>query len=66
MELQLQSRRWAWRAFDGSAAAVAGLAAGAVLMVLDLCWPLTFGDGNQWATSNKVAALVLGQQVLQS
>ncbi|MCY4755024.1 hypothetical protein [Pelomonas aquatica] len=66
MELQLQSRRWAWRAFDGSAAAVAGLAAGAVLMVLDLCWPLTFGDGNPWATSHKVAALVLGQQVLQS
>ncbi|MBV8034640.1 hypothetical protein [Roseateles sp.] len=66
MELHLQSHHRAWRTPDWSAAVVAGLAAGAVLMVLDLCWPLLFGDGNSWATSHKVAALVLGRQVLQS
>ncbi|CAM3998451.1 hypothetical protein [Roseateles saccharophilus] len=66
MELQLQSRHVSWRTPDWSAAAVAGLAAGAVLMVLDLCWPLVFGNGDPWATSHKIAALLLGQQALHS
>lgn len=66
MELQLHSRYWPWRVPDWSAAAVAGFAAGAVLMVLDLVWPLLFGDGNPWATAHMVSALLLGQQVLQS
>jgi len=66
MELQLQLRDWTWRTPDWLAAVVAGLAAGAVLMVLDLVWPLMYGDGNPWATAHKVAALVLGQQALQS
>ncbi|MBV8125381.1 MAG: hypothetical protein JOY60_03370 [Burkholderiaceae bacterium] len=66
MELRMNPRTLASREPDWSAAAVAGLAAGAVLMVLDLCWPLTFGDGNPWVTSHKVAALVLGPHALQS
>ena len=66
MELQLPLRGWAWRAPDWSAAVVAGLAAGAVLMVLDLVWPLMYGNGDPWATSHKIAALLLGQQALQS
>ncbi len=66
MELQVQSRQAVWRAPDWSAAAAAGLAAGAVLMVLDLVWPLMYGNGDPWATSHKVAALLLGQQTLQS
>ncbi|MBV8503067.1 MAG: hypothetical protein JO006_15290 [Paucibacter sp.] len=66
MELQLHSRHLTWQTPDLSAAAVAGLAAGAVLMVLDLCWPLIFGGGNPWAASHKVAALVLGPDALQS
>jgi hypothetical protein len=66
MELQMQSRHWSWRAPDWSSAAVAGLAAGALLMVLDLCWPLMFGNGDPWATSHKIAALLLGQQALLS
>jgi len=62
----MNPRSWASREPDWRAAAVAGLAAGAVLMVLDLCWPLTFGDGNPWVTSHKVAALLMGAQALQS
>jgi hypothetical protein len=66
MELQARSRHWPWTTPDWSAAIVAGLAAGALLMVLDLCWPLLLGDGNPWATSHQVAALLLGQRALQS
>jgi len=66
MELQMQHRHWPWRAPDWSAAVVAGLAAGAVLMVLDLVWPLLFGNGDPWSTSHKIAALVMGQQALLS
>lgn len=66
MELQVHSRYWPWRAPDGAAAIVAGLAAGAVLMVLDLLWPLMFGNGDPWATSHKIAALLMGQQVLHT
>lgn len=66
MELQMQSRHGSWRAADWSAAVVAGLAAGALLMVLDLVWPLLFGNGDPWGTSHKIAALVLGEQALQS
>lgn len=66
MELQLHPRYWPWRAPDAWAAIVAGLAAGALLMVLDLLWPLVLGNGDPWATSHKVAALLLGQQALHS
>jgi len=66
MELRLHFREWTWQAPDLIAAAVSGLAAGAVLMVLDLCWPLAFGDGNPWATSHKVAALAMGPEALWS
>jgi len=66
MDLHMQSIHWTGRSADWSAASVAGLVAGAVLMVLDLCWPLLLGDGNPWAASHKVAALALGPQALQS
>jgi hypothetical protein len=66
MELQLHPHYWTRSVPDWKAAAVAGLAAGAVLMVLDLCWPLALDGSSPWATPHKVAAIVMGQQALQS
>ena len=65
MELELQQHNWVRRAPDWTAAVVAGLAAGAILMVLELCWSVTLGE-SPWGVSRKVAALALGTQVLQS
>lgn len=51
---------------DWPAAAVAGLAAGAILMVLELFWSTFAGGGNPWAASHMVAAIVMGPDTLQS
>lgn|SRR5687768_14898401 len=64
MELQIQSHEWRSRRPDWAAAAAAGLVGGAVLMVLDLLWSV--GSGSPWRTSHLVAAIVLGQDTLQS
>lgn len=54
------------RRVDWPAAAVAGFAAGAVLMVLDLLWSIaTTGEG-PWATSHRIAAIVTGSQAAAS
>lgn len=66
MEVQMHPHYWVRRAPDWPAAVVSGLAASAVLMVLELCWSATLGDMGPWVVSRKVAAISMGQQVLQS
>jgi hypothetical protein len=65
MELGQQSVRWERRSADWPVAIVSGLAAGAVLMVLDLLWSSLI-TGGPWRTSNMIAPLFLGPDVLQS
>lgn len=65
MELQAQqSHRWESRMPDWPAAAVAGLVAGAIAMVIDLLWTALVQGGNPWQTSHQVAALLLGPELL--
>ena len=45
---------------DWAAAAVAGLAAGAVLMVLDLLWSSIFTPEGPWRTAHMIAPIFLG------
>lgn len=56
--LGLRSRHW--RAVDWGAAAVAGFAAGAVLMVLDLIWSAFFNLDGPWRTSHMIAPIFAG------
>jgi hypothetical protein len=65
MELRLHLRRWERREPDWAAAAVAGFAAGAVLMVLELAWAALSASDGPWRISQLVAALVLGPGTLQ-
>lgn len=65
MELHTHSHHWAQRAPDWTAAAVSGLAAGAVLMVIELLWSAVIVGTNPWATSHMIAAIVAGPDVLQ-
>ena len=51
---------------DWPAAAVAGLGAGAVLMVLELFWSALVTGGSPWTTSHLIAAIVMGPDTLQS
>ena len=64
MELQVQSHQWESRKPDWVAAAVAGLVAGAVAMVIDLLWTTLVLGANPWHTAHQVAALLLGSGVL--
>ena len=66
MELRMRSHRMEARRPDWTAAAVAGFVAGAILMVVELFWSTAFLDGNPWATSHKIAAMVLGRDALQA
>jgi hypothetical protein len=68
MELHLQSHHWERRAPDWLAAAVAGFAAGALLMVFELVWSvLVQGAGAAtWAVPRMIAAIALGPDSLQS
>lgn len=52
------------RRVDWVAAAVAGFAAGAALMVLQLLWAVADGGDGPWRVSQQVAALLLGPQAL--
>jgi hypothetical protein len=61
-QLQQMERRYA----DWPAAAVAGFGAGAILMVLDLFWSVAVTGDGPWVASRMIAAIVMGQQVLQS
>ena len=65
MELHLQSHRWEARLPDWAAAAVAGFGAGGVLMLLEICFVLATGSSDPWMTTRRVAALVMGTDVLE-
>lgn len=66
MELHMHTHRWEQRSPDWTVAAVAGFAAGAVLMVLELLWSTLIMDTSPWQISHMVAALVMGPDALQS
>jgi hypothetical protein len=66
MELRIGSHRWADRAPDWPAAAVAGFVAGAVLMVLELLWSSLVVGTSPWGTSHKIAAILRGADALRS
>jgi len=60
MELRLRLHHWEGRSPDLMAAAVAGFAAGAVLMVLELLWAGAMMGEAPWRISQFVAALSMG------
>ncbi|MDB5955946.1 hypothetical protein [Ramlibacter sp.] len=66
MQALLALRSWHWRAPDWAAAGVAGFAAGAVLMVLDLLWSSLFNADGPWRTSHMIAPLFLGTEPLRT
>jgi len=66
MDALLGLRSWHWRATDWTAAAVAGLAAGAVLMVLDLIWSSIFNAHGPWRTSHMIAPIFIGTDALKT
>ncbi|RZI39979.1 hypothetical protein EGT07_26140 [Herbaspirillum sp. HC18] len=66
MELHLHSHHLEHRRPDWVAAAASGFVAGAILMVLELFWTSIVQDTNPWITSHKIAAIVLGSDVLRS
>lgn len=66
MELHMHTHRWVQRSPDWTVAAVAGFSAGAVLMVLELLWSTVIMGSSPWETSHMVAAIVMGQDALQS
>lgn len=65
MELHMHTHRWEQRSPDWTLAAVAGFAAGAVLMVLELLWSTVMGI-SPWQISHMIAALVMGPDALES
>jgi hypothetical protein len=62
MDLHLSLADWRRHAPDWTAAAVAGFAAGAVLMVVELGWVAMFDAEGPWRSSHLVAAIALGAQ----
>lgn len=65
MELRVHLHHWEHREPDWAAAAVAGFAAGAILMVLELAWAALAGTNGPWRIAQLVAALTLGTGSLQ-
>jgi hypothetical protein len=66
MELHLQSHHWERRSPDWAAAVVAGFAAGALLMVIEMIWS-TFVQGvSPWSLPRMIAAMALGPDTIQS
>ncbi len=65
MEDRLRLPRWTRGEPDWSAAAVAGFAAGALLMVIELLWATVMSSAGPWRISQLIAALVLGTGTLQ-
>lgn len=66
MDTLLGHRSWSWRATDWAAAAVSGLAAGAVLMVLDLLWSSIFNPEGPWRTAHMIAPIFIGTDALRT
>ena len=64
MDALLGLRSTQRHATDWIAAAVAGFAAGAVLMVLDLVWSALFNPGGPWRTSHMIAPIFLGENAV--
>lgn len=60
MEMRLRLHHWEGRQPDLVAAAVAGFAAGALLMVMELLWAGLMQGETPWRISQFVAALTLG------
>jgi hypothetical protein len=54
------------RSPDWLVGAIAGLAGGAAVMLLDLLWSVIVHDASPWRTSYVIAAILLGRDVLQS
>jgi hypothetical protein len=66
MHALLGLRRGHWRSPDWAAAAVAGFAAGAVLMVLDLLWSGIFNAEGPWRISHMIAPMFIGTDALRT
>ncbi|WP_454766841.1 hypothetical protein [Cupriavidus campinensis] len=66
MELHMQSHHYVRRLPDWSAAAVSGLAAGALLIVVEMFWSTMVTGVHPWGTTRMIAAIVMGQGVLQT
>jgi len=64
MELRLPTSAWSTRATDWPAAAIAGFAAGAVMMVLETIWAASTGEVGPWRVAYLVAALAMGPGIL--
>ena len=65
METEASWVHWTQRARDWTVAAIAGLAAGAVLMVLDILWSSVVVGGGPWQTSHMIAPIFLGPEAVQ-
>lgn len=66
MERHLHLPRIRMQQPDWIAALVAGVVAGAVLMVLTLLWASTEMNSHPWIIARKIAAILMGPQVLVS
>ena len=66
MDLQKQMYRGPGRDGDWFAAGVAGLGAGAVMMVLELCWAASMGAVGPWRVTQLTAALTMGSEATLS
>jgi hypothetical protein len=66
MELRQHLIQWERSRPDWVVAAVAGFAAGAVLMVLDLLWSAAVDSGGPWRTSHMIAPIFTGADAARS
>jgi hypothetical protein len=65
MELDHRSMTLDRRTPDWAVGLVSGLAAGAVLMVLDLLWSVVVESGGPWRTSHMIAPIFTGADAAQ-
>lgn len=66
LDLQQHLHRSSGRDVDWFAAGVAGFAAGAVMMVLELSWAASMGDVGPWRVTQLTAALTMGSEATLS
>ena len=66
MELHMHSHHFVRRLPDWSAAAVSGVAAGALLVVVEMFWSTMMAGVHPWATTRMIAAIFMGREVLQT